>query len=44
MSLGIHYNTGGHDLLNFVTDKAVLTPVDGYLPIPEGRGAGGGDR
>jgi galactonate dehydratase len=39
MSLGIHYNVG-HDLLNFVTDKEVLTAVDGYLPIPEGPGLG----
>jgi galactonate dehydratase len=40
MSLGIHYNTGGHDLLNFVTNQAALTPVDGYLPIPTGPGLG----
>jgi galactonate dehydratase len=39
MSLGIHYNVG-HDLLEFVGDKAVLTPVDGYLPIPEAPGLG----
>ncbi len=39
MSLGIHYNVG-HDLLEFCTDKAVLTPVDGYLPIPAGPGLG----
>jgi galactonate dehydratase len=39
MSLGIHYNVG-HDLLNFVTDKQVLSPVDGYLPIPDGPGLG----
>lgn len=39
MSLGIHYNEG-HDLLSFVTDPAVLTPVDGYLPIPAGPGLG----
>jgi galactonate dehydratase len=39
MSLGIHYNVG-HDLLNFVTDQAVLSPVDGYLPIPEAPGLG----
>ncbi|WP_332811105.1 galactonate dehydratase [Sphingomonas sp.] len=39
MSLGIHYNVG-HDLLNFVTDKAVLSPIDGFLPIPEGPGLG----
>jgi galactonate dehydratase len=40
MSLGIHYNTGGHDLLTYVVDKEVLTPVDGYLKIPEGPGLG----
>ena len=39
MSLGIHYNVG-HDLLNFITDKDVLSPVDGYLPIPEQPGLG----
>jgi galactonate dehydratase len=39
MSLGIHYNVGA-DLLTFVTDKAVLTPVKGYLPIPSGPGLG----
>lgn len=41
MSLGIHYNVG-HDLLSFVTDKNVLTPQDGYLPIPQGPGLGVG--
>ncbi|GAA4011725.1 galactonate dehydratase [Sphingomonas swuensis] len=39
MSLGIHYNVG-HDLLNFITDPEVLTPVDGFLAIPEGPGLG----
>jgi len=39
MSLGIHYNVG-HDLLSFVSDPEVLTPVDGYLPIPEKPGLG----
>ncbi|HXG99551.1 MAG TPA: galactonate dehydratase [Sphingomicrobium sp.] len=41
MSLGIHYNVG-HDLLHFVTDPEVLTPVDGFLPIPEMPGLGVG--
>jgi galactonate dehydratase len=40
ISLGIHYNTGGHDLLNFCTNKEALTPVDGCLPVPEGPGLG----
>jgi galactonate dehydratase len=40
MSLGIHYNDEGHDLLTFCTDASVLTPVDGHLLIPEGPGLG----
>ena len=40
ISLGIHYNTGGHDLLNFVLNKEALTPIDGYLPVPMGPGLG----
>ena len=40
VSLGIHYNVGGHDLLNFVTNKEALTPVDGYLPVPDRPGLG----
>jgi galactonate dehydratase len=40
MSLGIHYNEGGHDLLSFCANPEVLTPVDGHLPIPEGPGLG----
>jgi len=39
MSLGIHYNVG-HDLLNFVTNKEALSPVDGFLPIPAAPGLG----
>ena len=39
MSLGIHYNVG-HDLLSFVSDPEVLSPVDGFLPIPEKPGLG----
>jgi galactonate dehydratase len=39
VSLGIHYNEG-HDLLSFVTDPAVLTPVDGHLAIPARPGLG----
>jgi galactonate dehydratase len=40
MSLGIHYNGEGHDLLTYCANPAVLTPVDGHLPIPEGPGLG----
>ena len=39
MSLGIHYNVG-HDLLSFCSDSEVLTPIDGYLPVPEKHGLG----
>jgi galactonate dehydratase len=39
MSLGIHYNVG-HDLLEFLTDPSVLTPQDGFLPVPQGPGLG----
>ena len=39
MSLGIHYNVG-HDLLSFVSDPEVLSPVGGYLSIPEKPGLG----
>ncbi|HYI48447.1 MAG TPA: galactonate dehydratase [Allosphingosinicella sp.] len=39
MSLGIHYNEG-HDLLNFCSNAAVLTPVEGHLAIPSGPGLG----
>ena len=39
MSIGIHYNVG-HDLLNYITAKDVLTAVDGYLPIPDQPGLG----
>jgi galactonate dehydratase len=40
MSLGIHYNTGGHDLLNYCTNKEALTAIGGYLPVPQGPGLG----
>lgn len=39
ISLGIHYNVG-HDLLEFVTNKEALSPVEGYLAIPSGPGLG----
>lgn len=39
ISLGIHYNVG-HDLLNFVVDKEVLSTTEGYLTIPIGSGLG----
>jgi galactonate dehydratase len=39
MSLGIHYNVD-YDLLSFVLNPEVLTPTNGYLPIPQGKGLG----
>jgi galactonate dehydratase len=39
MSLGIHYNVGA-DLLSYCSDKACLTPKDGFLAIPDGPGLG----
>lgn len=39
MSLGIHYNVGA-DLLTYCSDKTVLQPENGCLPIPEGPGLG----
>jgi galactonate dehydratase len=40
MSLGIHYNTGGHDLLTYLTDKSVFDSVEGCVGIPTGSGLG----
>lgn len=40
ISLGIHYNDESHDLLTYVADRAVLTPVEGHLAVPEGPGLG----
>jgi galactonate dehydratase len=39
ISLGIHYNVD-HDLLSFVSDPAVLSPLDGFLLIPDDPGLG----
>lgn len=39
ISLGIHYNIEA-DLLSFVLNPEVLTPIDGYLDIPDGKGLG----
>ncbi|HTI68183.1 MAG TPA: galactonate dehydratase [Caulobacteraceae bacterium] len=40
MSLGIHYNTGGHDLLTYCADPSVFDVKDGYVAVPEGPGLG----
>ena len=37
ISLGIHYNTGGHDLLNFCTNKDALTPSTAICRFRRGR-------
>ena len=39
MSLGIHYNVGA-DLLTYCSDKAQLSPQDGYLAIRDDPGLG----
>lgn len=39
MSIGIHYNVGA-DLLTYITNKDALSPVDGYLALPEEPGLG----
>lgn len=40
MSLGIHYNTGGHDLLTYLADKSVFALEDGFVKAPTGPGLG----
>ena len=40
MSLGIHYNTGGHDLLTYCKDPSVFDVTDGYVGVPTGPGLG----
>ena len=40
MSLGIHYNTDGHDLLTYLKDKSVFDVKDGHVAAPEGPGLG----
>lgn len=40
MSLGIHYNTGGHDLLTYCSDPSVFDVTDGFVAVPEGPGLG----
>ena len=40
MSLGIHYNTGGHDLLTYLTDASVFDVKDGHVAAPTGPGLG----
>lgn len=40
MSLGIHYNTGGHDLLTYLRDPSVFDVEDGMVAALEGPGLG----
>ena len=40
MSLGIHYNTGGHDLMTYLADKSVFALENGYVKAPTGAGLG----
>ncbi len=40
MSLGIHYNTGGHDLLTYLRDPSVFDVADGYVAALEAPGLG----
>ncbi len=40
MSLGIHYNTGGHDLLSYMTNPAAYDVRDGHVEALSGPGLG----
>ncbi|MEO6340481.1 MAG: galactonate dehydratase [Caulobacteraceae bacterium] len=40
MSLGIHYNTGGHDLLTYLSDPSVFDVAEGFVATPTGPGLG----
>ena len=40
MSLGIHYNTGGHDLLSYIKNPEIWDVKDGYIELMRGPGLG----
>lgn len=40
MSLGIHYNTGGHDLLSYIKNPEIWNVTDGYIELMKGPGLG----
>ena len=40
MSLGIHYNVGGHDLLTYMREPSVFDVVNGMVAVLEGPGLG----
>jgi galactonate dehydratase len=40
MSLGIHYNTGGHDLLTYMKNPSVFDVKEGFVATPTAPGLG----
>ncbi|KID95467.1 galactonate dehydratase, partial [Metarhizium majus ARSEF 297] len=40
MSLGIHYNLGGYDLLSYITNPHIWDVKDGYVELMDGPGLG----
>ncbi|KAJ4317449.1 hypothetical protein N0V84_007357 [Fusarium piperis] len=40
MSLGIHYNTGGHDLLSYIKNPEIWNIENGYIDLMKGPGLG----
>ncbi|KAH7120453.1 enolase C-terminal domain-like protein [Dactylonectria macrodidyma] len=40
MSLGIHYNTGGHDLLSYIKNPEIWNVKDGYINLTNAPGLG----
>jgi galactonate dehydratase len=40
MSLGIHYNVGGHDLLTYIKNPEIWHVKDGYVELMKGPGLG----
>jgi len=40
MSLGIHYNVGGYDLMSYIKDQKTWTVQEGYVDLMKGPGLG----
>lgn len=40
MSLGIHYNAGGYDLLTYLAEPSVFALTDGFVQVPTAPGLG----
>lgn len=40
MSLGIHYNAGGYDLLTYLANPSVFALADGFVQVPTAPGLG----